>query len=240
VNPDEDAARSPLAADHRAAVLDRPAPSPELLLRSFVLRPRTQNVLRRFLAARPSSGPWTYRRLIEIDGFGSSALADVLQSQRRGRRRVIGPQLGSRPPGARAPLGDAQLGRVIAIVSRKLPATEAQLRARLEAAGFGDPPPLAAIERAGRFQRRPIPFVVLRREGFALAVAPDRLGLAQIIHKLSVRATSASSIGDLRTIAFQAGTGELAFVRQVVAARDGVRWLDRQRRFFAAGRAPRA
>src|SRR4051812_34600784 len=64
-----------LAADlpHRAA------PSPEEILAAMEVQPRTQNILRRYLADAPATeGAWTFERLLLIPGFGKRALDDVM------------------------------------------------------------------------------------------------------------------------------------------------------------------
>lgn len=61
--------------------LDRAIPTPaELLTRvGNRLEPRTQNALRRQVAGLVDLGPWTYRRLLYVRGFGLFCLIDVMQ-----------------------------------------------------------------------------------------------------------------------------------------------------------------
>jgi hypothetical protein len=62
--------------------LDRTAPTPaELLSRvGDRLEPRTQNALRRQVAGLVDMGPWTYRRLLYVRGFGLFCLIDVMKA----------------------------------------------------------------------------------------------------------------------------------------------------------------
>jgi hypothetical protein len=73
---------SPTVSGLPRAFLDQVAPAPDTLIRRLVgLERRTENALRRFLASRaPRAGPWTFRRLLEIRGFGLGALLDVLEA----------------------------------------------------------------------------------------------------------------------------------------------------------------
>src|SRR3954454_7364490 len=70
----------------RALAADLPrqaAPSPSEILAAVGVQPRTQNILRRYLAEAPprdgdGDGDWTYGRLLAIPGFGQRALDDVV------------------------------------------------------------------------------------------------------------------------------------------------------------------
>src|SRR5678816_3984259 len=79
-----------------AEIPHRTAPSPEEILAALEVQPRTQNILRRFLADGPvTDGEWTFERLLRMPGFGRRALDDVtaaMASQKgaansQGRRR---------------------------------------------------------------------------------------------------------------------------------------------------------
>jgi hypothetical protein len=73
--------------------LDRATPTPaELLSRvGERLEPRTQNALRRQVAGLVDLGPWTYRRLLYVRGFGLFCLIDVMKAlaEAEGRRDRI-------------------------------------------------------------------------------------------------------------------------------------------------------
>lgn len=62
--------------------LDRAAPTPAEILSSVGhhLEPRTVNALRRQVAGMVDMGPWTYRRLLYVRGFGLFCLIDVMKA----------------------------------------------------------------------------------------------------------------------------------------------------------------
>ena len=64
-----------------AEVLRLPSPSPEEILSTLPVKPRTYNSLRRFVAGRPGDGSWSFGRLLQIPGFGTRALADWFRAQ---------------------------------------------------------------------------------------------------------------------------------------------------------------
>jgi hypothetical protein len=217
----------------------RAAPAPAEILETLTIGRRTQNVLRRFLAGTPAHGAWTYGRLALIPGFGLASLVDVLEAETRARARAPEPKrpdILPFPASSRGRTKEDDLTQAIALVRRVLPASEATIRQRLEAAGIGagllD---LAQLERAARFARRPVPFAVLRREKLTLAVPAERLTLATALHTLAVRAVLCFGLASARVIAFRAGTEELGFVRRVLSARIGFAWLDRRREWFWYG-----
>src|SRR5688572_16362222 len=61
-----------------AEILRLQAPSPEEILSTLPVKPRTYNSLRRYVTGRPADGVWNFGRLLQIPGFGTRALADVL------------------------------------------------------------------------------------------------------------------------------------------------------------------
>src|SRR3954465_10906615 len=63
-----------------ADILRLPSPSPEEILRSLSVKPRTYNSLRRYVAGRPAEAGWSFGRLLAIPGFGTRALKDVLEA----------------------------------------------------------------------------------------------------------------------------------------------------------------
>src|SRR5688572_31794337 len=63
-----------------AEVLRLPSPSPEEILSTLPVKPRTYNSLRRYVAGRAPDGIWSFGRLLQIPGFGTRALADVLEA----------------------------------------------------------------------------------------------------------------------------------------------------------------
>jgi hypothetical protein len=91
---------------------------------------------------------------------------------------------------------------------------------------------LGQVERASRFCHGPLPFAVLRREGLVLAVAPEAMGIASVVHSLAVRAVVSSGLARADRIAFQARTEDLGLVVDVLSAKDSFRWLDRERGWF--------
>jgi hypothetical protein len=205
---------------------------PAELLATLPLRPHTQNVLRRFLAAWPSTGVWTYLRLLSIPGFGMSALADLLERlpERRGVQTEPPSLRGTRLRRTVSPEG---IWKALAVIADSLPASETEIHSRLIAAGLGPTPPtLADLERAARVVNPPTRFAVLRRPGLVLAVAPEQLPLAATVHSFALRLVRSSGVGDIRRVALRAGTGELGFVRAVVSARTGFRWVDAGRHRF--------
>jgi hypothetical protein len=84
--------------------LDRAAPTPSELLSRVgnQLEPRTQNALRRQIAGLVDLGPWTFRRLLYVRGFGLFCLIDVMQAlvNSDGRRDRIAISETAAPDGA--------------------------------------------------------------------------------------------------------------------------------------------
>src|SRR4051812_25103631 len=73
----------------------RAAPSPEEILAAGAVAPRTQNILKRYLADGPTTeGQWTFGRLLTIPGFGQRALDDVVAAL--GARRPAASNHGTR------------------------------------------------------------------------------------------------------------------------------------------------
>src|SRR3954470_21455143 len=186
-----------------AEIPHRTAPSPEEILAALEVQPRTQNILRRYLAdAAVTEGEWTIERLLTIPGFGRRALDDVMSAmtdQRghsggAGRRRhrlletEVAEILSTRQRRAEWP-PTPLLDRALELIAAQLPASEADLSKRIVSAGLARTPvDLARIERAVRFRDTPPPFSVLRRDGFVIAVPSGKLTLAATIHGLAVRA----------------------------------------------------
>lgn len=233
----------------------RPAPSPEEILAAFEVQPRTQNILRRYLAdAPPNDGVWTFGRLLGIPGFGQRALDDVLaavtaqRSERapvsRRRHRHLDDEIAeilSMRQRRRSWMPTPLLDRALAMIGLRLPASEAEISRRLLSAGLARTPlDLARVERAARFGDVPPPFSVLRRDGFVLAVPAGKLAVAATIHGLSVRAVVNWGMAQVRRIGFLANTDDDAFVTAVLRAKDSFRWLDEKLGWFwfASGRSP--
>ncbi len=222
-------------ADLPVGFLVKSAPSPATIVGTLPVRRRTLNVLRRFLATGPRPGPWTYGRLGQIPGFGLSCLADLLEAEARPR--------GAEPPAEERDA--AAIGRAMALIMRRLPASEAELVDRLRRAGIPrgllD---LGEIERAARHLPGAAPFAVLRRDGLTLAVPAGDLARAATVYTLALRSMLTLGTASTRLIAFRAGVGDARFVRGVVAARRGFRWLDRRHDWFwygeITGALPRA
>jgi hypothetical protein len=232
------AGRSPPGAP---GVPARPAPSPEEILAAGSVGPRTQNILKRYLAERPpTEGQWTFGRLLAIPGFGQRALDDVVATLgpgrapanhhgRRGHRFLddeIAEVLATRQRrGGWIPT--PLLDRTLAVIAERLPASELDLTRRIAAAGLTrGPVDLARIERAARFRDAPPPFAVLRRDGFVVAVPPGKLPTAATIHGLAVRAVVNWGLALATRVAFLAGTDDLDFVTAVLRAKSTFRWLD--------------
>jgi hypothetical protein len=232
-------ARAPRAL--AAEIPHRTAPSPEEILAALEVQPRTQNILRRYLADAPATdGGWTFERLLQIPGFGRRALDDVigaLDSQRgngvvTGRRRhrlletEVAEILSTRQRRAEWP-PTPLLDRALDLIAGELPASEADLSKRIVAAGLARVPlDLARIERAARFRDTPPPFAVLRREGFVIAVPGGKLALAATIHGLAVRAVVNWGMAQVGRIGFLSNADDPAFVTSVLSAKDSFRWLD--------------
>jgi len=224
-----------------AEIPHRTAPSPEEILAALEVQPRTQNILRRYLADAPVvEGEWTFERLLGIPGFGRRALDDVmsaLASQRgapasAGRRRhrlletEVAEILSTRQRRAEWP-PTPLLDRTLELIASQLPASEADLSKRVVSAGLARAPvDLARIERAARFRDTPPPFAVLRRDGFVIAVPGGKLALAATIHGLAVRAVVNWGMAQVGRIAFLSNADDSAFVTAVLSAKDSFRWLD--------------
>jgi CheY-like chemotaxis protein len=173
------------------------------------------------------SGPWTYRRLVQVPGFGFGTLLDIIDAQRRGAGTPGQPE---EDPGFD---GEAGRQRAMAVVLERLPASEAEVAQRLVASGVTtDPADLAKLERALRSFARQPPFAVLRRAGLAVVVPTAQLDLAKRIHGLTARALASWGVATVPSIAFQASTEDLDFVARVLAARQGFAWLDARPGWF--------
>jgi hypothetical protein len=210
------------------------------------VQPRTQNILRRYLADSPATdGIWTFERLMLIPGFGKRALDDVMAalaqrgngappSRRRHRllENEVSEILATRqrrtewPP---TPL----LDRALEVIAARLPASEAELSKRIVSAGLARAPvDLARIERAARFRDTPPPFAVLRRDGFVIAVPMTKLTTAATIHGLAVRSVVNWGMAQVARIAFLANAEDAGFVTAVLSAKDSFRWLDERLGWF--------
>ena len=233
----------------------RPAPSPEEILTAFEVQPRTQNILRRYLAdGAPSDGAWTFGRLLGIPGFGQRALDDVLAAvtarrtarvtATRRRHRYLDEEIAeilSMRQRRRAWMPTPLLDRALAMIGVRLPASEAEISRRLVSAGLARTPiDLARVERAARFGDVPPPFSVLRRDGFVLAVPAGKLAAAATIHGLAVRAVVNWGMAQVRRIGFLANVDDDAFVGAVLRAKDSFRWVDERLGWFwfASDRSP--
>jgi hypothetical protein len=224
-----------------------PAPSPQEILTlaagSVSVAPRTQNILKRYLAEGPvTEGEWTYDRLLTIPGFGQRALDDVVAAlggrrgpppaqpaNRRSHRYLedeIAEVLATRQRrGGWIPT--PLLDRALEVIGERLPASELELSRRVVAAGLTRAPvDLGRIERAARFRDTPPPFSVLRRDGFVIAVPSGKLTLAASIHGLAVRAVVNWGLALVARTGFLAGADDLTFVSAVLEAKASFRWLD--------------
>jgi hypothetical protein len=227
----------------------RAAPSPEEILAAGAVAPRTQNILKRYLADGPTTdGQWTFERLLTIPGFGQRALDDVVAAlgarrpaaggghgTRRGHRYLddeIAEVLATRQRrGGWIPT--PLLDRALTIIAEQLPASESDLSRRVAAAGLArGPVDLARIERAARFRDAAPPFSVLRREGFVVAVPAGKLSVAATIHGLAVRAVVNWGLALAARIAFLSSAEDLAFVTAVLEAKSSFRWLDERLGWF--------
>ncbi|HEY0707763.1 MAG TPA: hypothetical protein VGG33_13250 [Polyangia bacterium] len=232
-----------LGPDSRSApaeVLRRPSPSPEEILNTLAIKPRTYNSLRRYVTGRSISGTWNFGRLLQIPGFGARALEDVLlalgaknggdPSGESAAHRHLDDELDevlSARPRRRPQLDTPLLRRSLGLIGSRLPASEQQILRRLQSAGLSrGTVDLGQVERAARFIDGPLAFVVLRRDGLTLAVQPERQRLAALIYALAVRSVVSFGLALLRRIAFLARTEDFTFVRAVVTAKDSFEWLD--------------
>jgi hypothetical protein len=232
-----------------AEVLRLPSPSPEEILSTLPVKPRTYNSLRRYVAGRTADVGWSFGRLLQIPGFGARALEDVLGAlDTRGERpRITGgnghrflddelAELLSARPARRPQLATPLLRRALQVISTRLPGSEAQVMRWLQASGLArGPVDLGRLERAARFCDTAVTFAVLRREGLVLAVQPERLRLASLIYALAIRSVVSFGLALVRRIAFLARTEDLAFVRTVLTARESFQWLDRRVGWFWFG-----
>jgi hypothetical protein len=230
-----------------AEIPHRTAPSPEEILAALEVQPRTQNILRRYLAdTPPTDGEWTFERLLQIPGFGRRALDDVmtaLTAERgngaatsRRRHRLLETEvaeiLSTRQRRAEWP-PTPLLDRALEVIATRLPASEADLSKRIVSAGLARAPvDLARIERAARFREAPPPFAVLRREGFVIAVPSGKLALAATIHGLAVRAVVNWGMAQVGRIAFLSNADDGDFVTLVLSAKESFRWLDERLGWF--------
>jgi hypothetical protein len=218
----------------------RASPSPQEILAAGAVAPRTQNILKRYLADGPTTeGEWTFGRLLTIPGFGQRALDDVVAALgsprpthhpgRRGHRYLddeIAEVLATRQRrGGWIPT--PLLDRALAVIAEDLPASETELSRRIAGAGLArGGVDLARIERAARFRDAAPPFSVLRRDGFVVAVPPGKLAVAATIHGLAVRAVVNWGLALASRIAFLASAEDLGFVTAVLEAKSSFRWLD--------------
>lgn len=229
--------------------LAAPVPSPNELLTTLSLHPRTQNCLMRFVARGQDHGPWSVGRLLSIRGFGLQALKDTLDAAHRAARDVarssprlfledeIEPLLNARPhlvPTVSLTL----LERALRLVESILPATEDEIVRRLRDAELARGSfTLVELERAARHVTTEVSFGVLRRNDMALVLPRDQIALSQRIYVMAarvVRRWGAVSVGWLQR---QLATADTDLVRAVVAARRDFRWLDRRHGWFWFGPA---
>jgi hypothetical protein len=232
-----------------AEILRLPSPSPEEILSTLPVKPRTYNSLRRYVAGRTSDGAWSFGRLLQIPGFGMRALVDVLEAldarnvlprpPENGGHRYLEDELAellAARPNRRPQLPTPLLHRALTAVAARLPASEAQVMHRLQQAGLSrEPVDLGRIERAARFTDAPVAFAVLRRDGLTLAVQPERMRLAALAYALAVRQVVSFGLALLRRIAFLARTDDLGFVRAVLTAKQNFEWLERRVGWFWFG-----
>ncbi len=232
-----------------AELLRHPAPSPEEILSTLPIKPRTYNSLRRYVAGRPAEAGWSFGRLLQIPGFGARALEDVLVAlDCRGDRPLTGSRNGHRflddeldellsaRPARRPQLATPMLRRALSLIGGRLPGSEVEVMRWLQSAGLArGPVDLGQLERAARFSEAPVTFAVLRREGLTLALQPERLRLASLVYALAVRSVVSFGLALVRRIGFLARTEDLGFVRTVLTARDSFQWLDRRVGWFWFG-----
>jgi hypothetical protein len=232
-----------------AEVLRLPSPSPEEILSTLPVKPRTYNSLRRYVAGRATEVGWSFGRLLQIPGFGARALEDVLGAlDTRGERpRPTGrnghrflddelTELLSARPARRPQLSTPLLRRALQLIGGRLPGSEIQVMRWLQSSGLArGPVDLGQLERAARFCDAPVTFAVLRREGLTLAVQPERLRMASLIYALAIRSVVSFGLALVRRIGFLARTDDLGFVRTVLTARDTFQWLDRRVGWFWFG-----
>jgi hypothetical protein len=232
-----------------AEILRLPSPSPEEILSTLPVKPRTYNSLRRYVAGRTNDGAWSFGRLLQIPGFGMRALADVLEALdarnglprpvENGGHRFLDDELGellAARPNRRPQLPTPFLHRALTAVASRLPASEVQVMHRLQQAGLSrQPVDLGRIERAARFTDAPVAFAVLRREGLTLAVQPERLRLAALAYALAVRQVVSFGLALLRRIGFLARTDDLGFVRAVLTSKQNFEWLEKRVGWFWFG-----
>jgi hypothetical protein len=213
-----------------AEIPHRTAPSPEEILAALEVQPRTQNILRRYLADAPiTDGEWTFERLLRIPGFGRRALDDVMGalSEQRGasapaanrrRHRLLETEvaeiLSTRQRRAEWP-PTPLLDRALEVIAARLPASEAELSKRIVSAGLARTPvDLARIER------------------FVIAVPGGKLTLAATIHGLAVRAVVNWGMAQVGRIGFLSNADDADFVTAVLSAKDTFRWLDERLGWF--------
>ena len=229
-----------------AELLRHPAPSPEEILSTLPIRPRTYNSLRRYVAGRPAEAGWSFGRLLQIPGFGARALEDVLgamgarpmASSRNGHRYLDDElaELLSARPARRPQLHTPMLRRALVMIASRLPGSETQVMRWLQSSGLARGPiDLGRLERAARFCEAPVTFAVLRREGLTLAVQPESLRPASLVYALAVRSVVSFGMALVRRIGFLARTEDLAFVRTVLTAKDSFQWLDQRVGWFWFG-----
>ena len=216
-------------SDLPAALLRRSCPSPDEILARLPVRPRTRNVLRRYLASKAAGGAWTYGRLLSISRLGVATLLDVLEARQRR------PDEAATSPSAR---GDPRriYDSAVRLVLSRLPASESEIRARLVRAGLGGSVlGFRWLEDTARMTHQLLPFAVIRREDLAVAVAPPLEDLARITLMLATRAIRIAGLASARAIAQRAGTSSLRFVRRLLSCHRSVAWLDRDHDWFWFG-----
>jgi hypothetical protein len=222
--------------------LDRPIFSPETIMAALPISARTRNTLGRYLAGSPdTSGPWTVGRLLTtVPRFGVWTLLDVLEKARPAAvaalvsdgedlraevARVNAQRLTST---AHAPL----LERALAVIADRLPATELEIRDRLQRGGFGaEPPDLRDLERAARRADRPPGFLVLRRAGAVIAVRADDFDRARALVALTKRLAAEWGPVNVDELLSRLTWERSKVARQVLSAVPSLRWLDRSRRW---------
>jgi hypothetical protein len=208
--------------------LSTPLPDPATAL-SLPLERRTANTLRRELAERKLTGPWTVARYLGIRRFGGRALVDLLAAlEARGELLPPAPQ-----PGV-ASGGDVRTERVLhdllVAVSRRLPISEAEAEAAIS-------PELGQLVRTAVRLGNDVPFRTLDLGGTRMLVRPSELTLAQTAYRLAARAVhgwGAVTVGAVTAQLHAAlATGVSAsFVERLMSGIETFRWLDREAGWF--------
>jgi hypothetical protein len=220
-------------------------PDPRVAL-SLPIERRTANTLRRALRGAPP-GHWTVDRYLQLRRFGGRALVDLLaavEAHEGAVAETLEPESNDIPHGA---LTSARaFDEALRLVSRRLPASEAQARAELVRQGLiPEGTDLRQLAKLAVRLGRSAPFRIIEVGGSRILVRLADVSAARASYRIAIRAVQGWGTATIRAVASQLHVAVHAvvaapFVEQLLAGTSGFRWLDRQQGWFwfAQGRNP--